>query len=94
MMKYLHYETSMVLLFDLLPLPICFMLQVTLGERAHGLADPANAGTKLSPEGFHAAITQFDHDSTVLMDVRNVYESDIGFFNVVRTNSFLSLRWL
>eukprot|EP00892_Ulva_mutabilis_P007461 jgi/Ulvmu1/5087/UM021_0104.1 len=55
---------------------------VTLGERANGLADISNAGTKLSPEGFHAAITEFDPASTILMDVRNVYESDIGFFNV------------
>lgn len=59
------------------------MLQVTLGDRAHGQSDPSNAGTKLSPQRFHAAITAFDAGDTVLMDVRNVYESDIGYFHVV-----------
>lgn len=59
------------------------ILQVTLGDRAHGVSDPANAGPKLSPERFHAALSEVNTHRTVLMDVRNVYESDIGFFHVV-----------
>lgn len=59
-------------------------LQVTLGDRARGVSDPCNAGARISPARFHDAVTKGDPADTVLIDVRNGYESDVGFFSIVR----------
>lgn len=73
---------------------------VTLGPLAEGKADPNNAGMHLSPEEFHTMALESASESvtssgqgvgrdaggsgTVLLDCRNLYETRIGHFDLVR----------
>jgi predicted sulfurtransferase len=54
---------------------------VTLGPRAEGRASASSAGIHLTPTEFHERLGAFDTEKPpVLLDVRNVYESEIGHF--------------
>jgi predicted sulfurtransferase len=66
---------------------------VTLGPRASGRAKLQNTGMHLSPAEFHSHLLELqgtacrssnDTAGAVLIDARNVYESNIGRFQVVR----------
>ena len=60
---------------------------VTLGPRARGKAIAANTAPHLAPAEFHDELVAAQGKApggAVLLDVRNVYESRIGRFEVVR----------
>lgn len=62
---------------------------VTLGPRAQGHAHVCNGGAHLTPQAFHEALAACDtsQQDTVILDARNIYESRIGRFEVVRSSS-------
>lgn len=70
--------------------PLVTQELVTLGPLAQGRADAAtNAGEHLSPQQFHQLLQEAGDDGgsgkeTVLIDARNIYETSIGHFEVVR----------
>ena len=53
---------------------------VATGSRAARAGAAAHAGTHLEADAFHAMLQEADGGNTVLIDVRNQYESAIGHF--------------